>query len=98
MPKARVLKRLSAQDNYALLGDDFGWLWDIGVVATIDGSRLFDCNGWFGIEPVREWIEPELSDVPRFRQRLYRPRQGLGWPPWVDAPAFDVVDHVRAHP
>jgi hypothetical protein len=33
--------------------------------------------------------------VPRFRQVLYVPRQGLGAPLWVDATAFDVADHVR---
>jgi WS/DGAT/MGAT family acyltransferase len=36
--------------------------------------------------------------VPRFRQRLYRPRLGLGWPLWVDAKSFDLADHVRVHP
>jgi hypothetical protein len=34
----------------------------------------------------------------RVRQLLYRPRRGLGWPLWVDAPAFDLADHVRVHP
>jgi hypothetical protein len=34
----------------------------------------------------------------RIRQLLYRPRRGLGWPLWVDAPAVDLADHVRVHP
>jgi hypothetical protein len=85
-------------DSYAWLGDDFGWPWDIGVLATIDGSRLFEGDGRFRIESVREWIEPKLGNVPRFRQLLYRPRPGFGWPLWVDAPAFDIADHVRVYP
>jgi diacylglycerol O-acyltransferase / wax synthase len=36
--------------------------------------------------------------VPRFRQLLYVPRPGLGRPLWVDAPAFDLADHVRVVP
>jgi len=42
--------------------------------------------------------EPRLSLVPRFRQLLYRPRLGLGWPLWVDAASFDLANHVRVHP
>jgi Wax ester synthase-like Acyl-CoA acyltransferase domain len=33
-----------------------------------------------------------------FRQVLYVPRPGLGRPLWVDAPAFDLADHVRVVP
>jgi diacylglycerol O-acyltransferase len=36
--------------------------------------------------------------VPRFRQVLYRPSRGLGWPVWADAQSFDVADHVRVFP
>ena len=43
-------------------------------------------------------LEPRLHLVPRFRQLLYRPRLGLGWPLWVDAPHFDLADHIRVHP
>src|SRR5262249_36060011 len=42
--------------------------------------------------------EPRLHQVPRFGQRLYRPRPGLGWPLWVDAPTFDLTEHIRVHP
>jgi hypothetical protein len=43
-------------------------------------------------------IEARLHLVPRFRQLLYRPRRGLGWPLWVDAPSFEISDHVQAVP
>ncbi len=29
------------------------------------------------------------------RKVVYRPRRGLGAPLWVDAPSFDVADHVH---
>ncbi|HEV2256592.1 MAG TPA: wax ester/triacylglycerol synthase domain-containing protein [Streptosporangiaceae bacterium] len=32
------------------------------------------------------------------RQLLYVPRPGLGRPLWVDAPAFDLSDHMRVVP
>jgi WS/DGAT/MGAT family acyltransferase len=50
------------------------------------------------VEAVRRHLAPRLHLVPRFRQSLYRPRLGLGWPLWVDAPSFDLADHVRVHP
>jgi hypothetical protein len=60
--------------------------------------RLLDPDGHLRIEAIRRHIEPRLALVPRFRQLLYRPRRGLGWPLWVDAPGFDLADHVRVHP
>ena len=47
---------------------------------------------------VRDAIEARLHLVPRFRQLLYVPRRGLGGPLWVDAPTFDLSDHVQVVP
>ena len=78
--------------------DDFGWPQDIGGWAILDGSPLLDAGGRFRIDDVREVIEARLHLVPRFRQLLYIPRRGLGWPLSVDAPTFDPADHVRVFP
>jgi hypothetical protein len=98
MVKPRRLDRLTASDLWMLWADDFGWSEDIGVLAIVDGTRLRDDAGRLRIEAVRRAIEPKLHLVPRFRQLLYRPRWGLGWPLWVDAPSFDLADHVRVQP
>jgi len=92
------MERLTAQDLSMLWPDDFGWPQDIGGLAILDGSRLLDAGGQFRIDAVREAIEARLHLVPRFRQLLYLPRSGLGWPLWVDAPTFDLADHVRVCP
>jgi diacylglycerol O-acyltransferase len=83
-----VLNRLTAQDLLMLWPDDFGWSDDIGVLAILDGTRLLDPDGRVRIEDLRRQLEPRLALVPRFRQLLYRPRRGLGWPLWVDAQSF----------
>jgi diacylglycerol O-acyltransferase len=88
---------LTASDLFLLLWDDYGWSSDIGGLAICDGTSLLDPEGRVRIEAVREQLEPRLHQVPRFRQLLYRPRLGLGWPLWVDAPAFDLADHVQVH-
>ncbi len=98
MVETRRMERLGGLDLQVLLWDDFGWSGDIGALAILDGARLLDPDGRVRIEAVRRQIEPRLHLVPRFRQRLYRPPWGLGWPLWVDAPSFDLADHVRVHP
>jgi diacylglycerol O-acyltransferase / wax synthase len=91
------LERLTASDLFLLLWDDYGWSTDIGGVAILDGASLLDRDGRVRIEAVRRQLEPRLHLVPRFRQLLYRPRPGLGWPLWVDAPSFDIADPIRIH-
>jgi WS/DGAT/MGAT family acyltransferase len=89
------MERLAAQDLVPVRGDEIGWPWDIGAIGVIDGDGLMDPDGRFRIEVVRRALEPRLHLVPRFRQLLYRPPPGLGWPLWVDAASFDLADHVR---
>jgi diacylglycerol O-acyltransferase / wax synthase len=88
------MERLGAQDLSMVLPEEFGWPQDIGALGILDGSHLPEAGGRFPIEAVRERIGCRLHLQPRFRQLLYTPRRGLGWPLWVDAPAFDIADHV----
>ena len=92
------MERLSAMDLSMLWPDDLGWPQDIGALAILDGSGLLDSDGRFRIDAVRAAIDSRLHLVRRFRQVLYVPRRGLGWPLWVDAPAFELGDHVRVLP
>jgi diacylglycerol O-acyltransferase / wax synthase len=98
MAKTHRLERLAAQDLLMLWADDFGWSQDIGALAILDGTSLLDPDGHVRIETIRRRLEPRLPLLPRFRQLLYRPRRGLGWPLWVDAPAFDLADHLKVFP
>jgi WS/DGAT/MGAT family acyltransferase len=98
MAEPRVLERLTASDLFMLLWDDYGWPNEIGGLAILDGTSLLDRDGRLRIEEVRRQLQPRLHLVPRFRQLLCRPRLGLGWPLWVDAPCFDLADHIRVHP
>src|SRR5215475_10564036 len=93
-----LLERLTASDLFLLLWDDYGWSSDIGGLAICDGTSLLGRDGRVRIDAVRARLEPRLHLVPRFRQLLYRPRPGLGWPLWVDAPSFDLAAHIRIHP
>ena len=98
MAEPRRVERLTASDLFMLVWDDYGWPNQIGGLAILDGTGLLDRDGHLRIEAVRGHIEPRLAAVPRFRQLLCRPRRGLGWPLWVDAPCFDLADHIGVHP
>jgi WS/DGAT/MGAT family acyltransferase len=98
MAETGLLERLTASDLFLLLWDDYGWSSDIGGLAILDGTSLVDRDGRVRVEAVRRHLEPKLHLVPRFRQLLRRPQWGLGWPLWVDAPSFDLADHIRVHP
>jgi diacylglycerol O-acyltransferase / wax synthase len=91
------MERLTAEDQLMLWPDQI-WPQDIGALAVLDGSSLLDAGGGFRIEAVREVIAGRLHLAPRFRQLLYAPPRRLGGPLWVDAPAFDLTDHVAVLP
>jgi WS/DGAT/MGAT family acyltransferase len=75
-----------------------GWPQVIGAVAVLEGRSMVDTDGEIRIEAIRETVGHRLHLVPRFRQALYWPRRGLGWPVWEDAQSFDIAHHVRVHP
>ncbi len=88
------IERLTAEDQIMLWPDEI-WPQDIGAIAVLDGPNLLAPDGRFRIEVVKEAVASRLHLVPRFRQLLYIPPKRLGGPLWVDAPAFDISDHVR---
>jgi len=89
-----AIDRLSSGDRL-MLRAGARWPQHIGALAVLDAAGLFDPDGRFRIEAVREAIEARLGDVPRFRQVLRTPRLGLGAPYWTDAAAVDLAEHVR---
>jgi hypothetical protein len=89
-----ALERLSAEDRLILWPDPI-WPQDIGALGVLDGGSLIDSGGRFRIEAAKQAVEARLHLLRRFRQVLYVPRRGLGGPLWVDAPAFDLNDHIH---
>ncbi len=85
------LDRATPQDLASLYAETATTPMCIGVVAILEGEGV-------GLSSVKAAVERRLHLVPRLRQRLLRPSPGLGPPVWVDDPAFDVTNHVRARP
>jgi diacylglycerol O-acyltransferase len=93
----RSMERLTAEDRIMLWPDAL-WPQEIGAIGVLEGEALLDVAGRVRIEAVQQAVGGRLHLVPRFRQLLYQPGRGLGGPLWVDAPAFDLADHVRVVP
>jgi diacylglycerol O-acyltransferase / wax synthase len=89
--------RLTSLDRLMLAASN-RWPQDIGALAILDGTILLDPAGELRIDAVRETIASRLHLVPRFRQIIHVPGRGLGGPLWVDAPRFDIRDHVAVRP
>ena len=92
-----TIDRLTALDRL-MLGASVRWPQDVGALVILDGAALVDPTGALRIEAVRTELGARLHLVPRFRQVIHTPGRGLGGPVWVDAPRFDLVDHVRELP
>ncbi len=91
------IERLSAEDEIMLWPDEI-WPQDIGALVILDGGNLFDASGHFRIEDVRAAVAARLHLLPRFRELLYVPPGVHGGPFWVDAPAFNLAEHVQVLP
>jgi diacylglycerol O-acyltransferase / wax synthase len=89
-----ALDRLSAEDRL-ILWPDQTWPQDIGALGLLDGHGLLDATGHLRIGRVRALVDGRLDRLPRLRQILHEPPRRQGGPLWVDAPAFDLADHVR---
>jgi WS/DGAT/MGAT family acyltransferase len=92
-----AINRLSDEDALMLWPDEV-WPQDVGALVMFEGDRLLDGDGRFRLERVRNAVAARLHLVPRFRQLLKVPPRRLGGPLWVDAPTFDIADHVRQLP
>ena len=86
----RTIDRASASDR-AFLAMDTGEVPEqFAVVLLLDDAADLD------LERARALVARRIEAVPRLRQRLLRVPFGCGGPIWVDDPAFDIRNHVRA--
>lgn len=84
-----MIELLGSADRL-VLGADATWPQDVGALAILDRDVRAG--------EVRRALSRRLHLVPRFRQRVARPRRGLGGPFWVDDATFDIGDHVKVRP
>jgi diacylglycerol O-acyltransferase len=89
-------QRLSVQDAGFLYLEHAGLPQHVAILAVVEGGPLHDQDGRPWLNAVREQLERRLHLAPRLRQLVLCPPLGQGLPLWVDDPAFDLANHVRA--
>jgi diacylglycerol O-acyltransferase / wax synthase len=89
-------QRLSVQDAGFLDLEHAGLPQHVAILAVAEGGPLHDQDGRVRLDAVRRELDGRLQLVPRLRQRVLCPPVGQGLPLWVDDPAFDLANHVRA--
>jgi diacylglycerol O-acyltransferase / wax synthase len=89
-------QRLSVQDAGFLSLEHAGLPQHVAILAVAEGGPLHGPDGRLRLDAVRQELAGRLELVPRLRQRVLWPRVGQGLPLWVDDPAFDLANHVRA--
>ena len=82
------MDRLSSIDAGFLAQEREGSHMHIGAVLVFEGPPP-------GHGEFLEHVESRLHLVPRYRQKLARPRLELGRPLWVDDPRFHIGYHIR---
>lgn len=94
MDEPRRLERLSQLDLSNLHIEDHGLPMHVAALMFLDQAGP---SAELDLDILRVAVERRLHRVPRLRQILYRPRDGLGRPLWIDDPGFDIREHVRLH-
>ena len=89
-------QRLSVQDAGFLDLEHAGLPQHVAILAVAEGRPLHDQDGHLRLDAVRRELGGRLQLVPRLRQLVLCPPFGQGLPLWVDDPAFDLANHVRA--
>lgn len=88
------MQQLSGLDSLFLNLETRSCPMHVGSVAILDPSTAL---GGFGLSTIRAHIESRLHLAPPFRRRLLRVPLDLGPPFWVEAPDFNLDDHILEH-
>ncbi|MCA9663962.1 MAG: wax ester/triacylglycerol synthase family O-acyltransferase [Myxococcales bacterium] len=87
-------QRLSALDRSFLDLEDHAMHMHVASVCLFDAEPLQNKHGGVDIKRIRDFIEPRLSWIPRYRQRIeHVPIEGA--PVWVDDEQFNLNYHLR---
>ena len=95
-PASARWERISPVDASNLRVERRGGLpMTVAALALVEAAPLLDPDGHLLLDELREHVEARTARVPRLRQVLRETSWWQGPPAWVDAPRFDIRDHVR---
>jgi WS/DGAT/MGAT family acyltransferase len=71
---------------------------NIALIGVLDGTPLVRPDGAIDLARIRSFVEARLPRAPMLLRALRPTRLGQGTPVWIDAPDFDIADHVILAP
>ncbi len=95
--RASTHERLSALDTSFLRMESPTTPMHMGGLFIFDGGQLFERDGRFDIDAVREHIAGRLGRFPRLAKRVEEIPLELARPIWVDDPDIDLEHHIQVH-
>jgi diacylglycerol O-acyltransferase len=71
---------------------------NIALIGVIEGIPLTGPDSAVALARIRSFVEARLPRAPMLLRTLRPTRHGQGTPAWIDAPSFDITQHVVLAP
>jgi Wax ester synthase-like Acyl-CoA acyltransferase domain/Polyketide cyclase / dehydrase and lipid transport len=92
------IERVPAPDLCALWAETATAPMNIALIGVVEGSPLRGPDDAIALDRIRSFVEARLPRAPMLLRTMRPTRFGQGTPAWIDAPHFDVSEHVVLAP
>jgi diacylglycerol O-acyltransferase / wax synthase len=92
------IERVPVPDLCALWAETATAPMNIALIGAVEGSPLIGLDGSIALDRIRSFVEARLPRAPMLLRTLRPTLLGQGTPAWIDAPHFDVSEHVALAP
>jgi diacylglycerol O-acyltransferase / wax synthase len=92
------IERVPVPDLCALWAESSTTPMNIALIGVVEAEPLLDPDGTVALDRIRSFVEARLPAAPMLLRTLHPTHLGQGTPAWIDAPAFDIADHVILAP
>ncbi|HLM20874.1 MAG TPA: SRPBCC family protein [Propionibacteriaceae bacterium] len=89
-----LIERVPVPDLCALWAETEMAPMNIALIGVVEESPLIGPDGAIALDRIRSFIEHRLPRAPMLLRTLRPTRLGQGTPAWIDAPHFNVSEHV----
>jgi diacylglycerol O-acyltransferase len=93
-----AIVRVPVPDLCALWAETPAAPMNIALIGVIDGAPLMAPDGTVALPRIRAFVQARLLRAPMLLRTLRPTRLGQGTPAWIEAPHFDIADHVILAP
>ncbi len=94
----QFIERVPVPDLCALWAESSTAPMNIALIGVVEAEPLLDPDGTVALDRIRSFVEARLPGAPMLLRALRPTRLSQGTPAWIDAPCFDISDHVVLAP